>query len=42
MNNHIHMISQMFGEHKAEDVQRDFLRFTSHQMLKILRNEGSS
>ncbi len=30
------------GEHKREDVQRDFLRFTSQQILKYLRNSNSS
>src|SRR6476620_1060379 len=41
MNNHIHLIWQMLGDHKAEEVQRDFLKFTSQQILKILRNEKS-
>jgi putative transposase len=31
----------MLGDHKAEDVQRDFLKFTSQQILKVLRNEKS-
>lgn len=39
MPNHLHMIWQMLGEHKREDVQRDFLKFTSQQILKHLRNE---
>ena len=42
MSNHFHMIWQMLGEHKREDVQRDFLKYTSQQILKILRNENSS
>jgi len=29
------------GDHKRDDVQRDFLKFTSQQILKILRNEKS-
>jgi putative transposase len=41
MNNHFHMIWQMLGDHKQEDVQRDFLRFTSQQILMKLRNEQS-
>jgi REP element-mobilizing transposase RayT len=41
MQNHIHIIWQMLGDHKAEDVQRDFLRFTSQQIIKVLRNENS-
>ena len=30
------------GEHKREDVQRDFLRFTAQQILKQLRNFKSA
>ena len=41
MQNHLHMIWQIQGDHKREDVQRDFLKFTSHQMLKLLRDENS-
>jgi putative transposase len=41
MNNHMHIIWQMLGDNKAEDVQRDFLKFTSQQILKVLRNEKS-
>jgi REP element-mobilizing transposase RayT len=42
MNNHFHMIWQMMGEHKREDVQRDFLKYTGQQILKNLRNEASA
>ena len=38
MNNHFHMIWQMLGEHKREDVQRDFLKFTGQHILKNFRN----
>jgi REP element-mobilizing transposase RayT len=38
MQNHFHLIWQVMGDHKREDVQRDFLRFTSQQILKELRN----
>jgi REP element-mobilizing transposase RayT len=41
MSNHLHLIWQMLGEHKRKDVQRDFLKFTSQQILKHLRNEES-
>jgi putative transposase len=41
MRNHFHMIWQILGEHKREEVQRDFLKFTSQQILKILRKEQS-
>ncbi|MEX2336532.1 MAG: transposase [Fulvivirga sp.] len=34
MNNHIHLIWQMRGEHKREAVQRDFLKFTA-QAIKF-------
>jgi putative transposase len=40
-NNHIHLIWQVLGDYKAEDVQRDFRKFTSQQILKVLRNEKS-
>jgi REP element-mobilizing transposase RayT len=39
--NHFHLIWQMIGDHKRDDVQRDFLKFTGQQILKILRNENS-
>jgi len=41
MSNHFHLIWQMVGDSKREDVQRDFLKYTSQQILKILRNEKS-
>ena len=41
MDTHFHLIWQVMGEHKREDVQRDFLKFTSQQMLKHLRNNNS-
>jgi len=41
MQNHFHMIWQILGDHKREDVQRDFLKFTGQQILKVLRNENS-
>ena len=42
MPNHLHLIWQIMGDHKREDVQRDFLKFTSQQILKVLRNERSA
>ena len=41
MGTHFHFIWQVMGDHKREDVQRDFLRFTSQQILKNLRNSNS-
>jgi putative transposase len=31
MNNHFHLIWQIAGDHKRDQVQRDFLKFTSQQ-----------
>jgi putative transposase len=42
MSNHMHLIWQIIGENERQDVQRDFLKFTGQQILKILRNEKSS
>ena len=42
MNNHMHLIWQMAANHKREDVQRDFLKFTGQQILKNYRNEQST
>jgi len=39
MSNHFHVVWQMAGDHKRNNVQRDFLKFTSQQLLKIMRNE---
>jgi REP element-mobilizing transposase RayT len=41
MNNHFHLIWQMLGDHKREAVQRDFLKYTAQQILKILVKEKS-
>ena len=41
MDTHFHLIWQVMGEHKREDVQRDFLKFTSQQILMHLRNNNS-
>jgi REP element-mobilizing transposase RayT len=38
MNNHLHMIWQMLGNHKPEDVQRDFLKYTGQQIKFYLQN----
>jgi len=42
MDNHFHLIWQIRGLFKRENVQRDFLKFTSQQILKNLRTERSS
>ena len=41
MDTHFHLIWQAMGDHRREDVQRDFLKFTSQQILKNLRNNNS-
>jgi REP element-mobilizing transposase RayT len=41
MSNHFHLIWQIMGDHKNEDVQRDFLKYTGQQILKHLRNNNS-
>ena len=40
MDNHIHLIWKIQKGFKKEDIQRDFLRFTSQQILKNFRNEN--
>ncbi len=37
MHNHIHLIWQMRENHKREDVQRDFLKFTGQQIKADLK-----
>lgn len=39
MDNHFHIIWRIGKGYKREDVQRDFLKYTSQQILKNLRNE---
>ncbi len=39
MSNHFHLIWQMLADNERENVHRDFLKYTSQQILKILRNE---
>jgi putative transposase len=42
MSNHFHLIWQVLEDNLYQDVQRDLLRYTSQQILKILRNENSN
>ncbi|MFZ2905451.1 MAG: transposase [Cyclobacteriaceae bacterium] len=42
MSNHFHVIWQIVGDHRREEVQRDFLKYTGQQILKRLRNEQSA
>jgi putative transposase len=37
MSNHMHLIWQMRGDHRREDVQRDFLKYTAQRILRFLR-----
>lgn len=39
LSNHFHLIWQMRGGHKRNDVQRDFLKYTSQQILKAMKDE---
>jgi len=41
MPNHMHIVWRILENHKREDVQRDFLKFTSHEILKILKAENA-
>ena len=41
MQNHMHLVWRIHREHRRENVQRDFLRFTSKQILGVLKNENS-
>jgi putative transposase len=36
MNNHIHMVWQILGDHQRANVQRDFLKYTGQQILRRL------
>ena len=38
MNNHVHLIWQMLGDHKPDGVQRDFLKYTAQQLKLHLQN----
>jgi putative transposase len=42
MSNHLHLVWQILGDNTREDVQRDFLKYTEQQILKILQREKSS
>ncbi len=37
MPNHFHLIWQMMGDNKRSEVQRDFLKYTSQRILKMLK-----
>jgi hypothetical protein len=36
MSNHFHLIWQMLGDHKRDNVQRDFLKYTGQQILNVM------
>jgi REP element-mobilizing transposase RayT len=42
MSNHIHLIWQMLGDSRREDVRRDFLKYTGQQIIRYLRKEDPS
>lgn len=42
MNNHLHIIWQMLGEYKPENVQRDFLKYTGQQIKFQLQKDAPS
>ena len=42
MSNHFHLIWQMVGDHKREDVQRDFLKFTAKELLHLIKSKKGS
>ncbi len=42
MSNHFHLIWQLFGDHDGSDVLRDFLKYTSHRLLRNLADENPS
>ena len=39
-SNHFHLIWQILMNHRRDAVQRDFLKFTAQQMLRILKNDS--
>jgi len=39
MPNHIHLIWRIQNEHRLEDVQRDFLKFTSKAIIEKIKSE---
>jgi Transposase and inactivated derivatives len=40
MPNHIHLIWQMCGDHKRENVQRDFLKYTAQRIKQKMQNHN--
>jgi putative transposase len=41
MPNHMHFVWRIHRGHRRENVQRDFLGFTSKQILRVLKNENA-
>jgi REP element-mobilizing transposase RayT len=41
MNNHVHLVWQMPGDHKPDAVQRDFLKYTAQQIKFYLQYNQS-
>jgi putative transposase len=42
MTNHMHLIWQIRGEYERQNVQRDFLKFTAQQILRLLKKEKTA
>ena len=42
MPNHIHLIWQISGDHKKENVQRDFLKYTAQKIKQKMHNDNPS
>jgi putative transposase len=40
MSNHFHLIWQILGNHRRDAVQRDFLKFTAQQILRMQRGKS--
>jgi REP element-mobilizing transposase RayT len=42
MSTHFHLLWQMIGDHKRSNVQRDFLKYTGQQILKLLQTDQAA
>lgn len=40
MSNHLHLIWQALNEFTPSDVQASFMKYTSHQMIRLIKNDN--
>ncbi len=40
MSNHLHLISKALNEFTPSDIQASFMKYTSHQMIRLIKKDN--